>query len=130
MKTILCIDDDQDILDTFNIILSDEGYNVVTSNSAEGIFDLIQQNKPSLILLDINLGEHNGLKICRALQSEPNTRDIPVIIVSSDSTIDQAINEYGATDILLKPFTVKELTDTADYYLAAQVIPMYQNNID
>jgi CheY-like chemotaxis protein len=130
MKTILCIDDDQDILDTFSILLTDEGYNVVTDTSASNIFDLIQEKKPSLIFLDINLGEHNGLKICKALRSDPNTQEIPIVIVSSDATIDQAINEFGATDILLKPFTVKELTDVADYYLTAQVISIFRNDSD
>ncbi|MBC7914158.1 MAG: response regulator [Pyrinomonadaceae bacterium] len=125
MKTILCVDDDQDILDTFKIILETEGYKAVCTPDSTHIFHLIEETTPALIILDINMEGVNGLEICRSLGSNPNTLDIPVIIVSADPRIDTAINEYGATDILLKPFTLKELQDTVDYYLGSRIVSMY-----
>jgi DNA-binding response OmpR family regulator len=130
MRTILCVDDDQDILDTFEILIGSEGYHVVCLQSPEHIFETIDQEKPVLIFLDINMEGYNGLDICRALGSDANTLDIPVIIVSSDQRIDSAINDYGATDILLKPFTVKELTDTLDYYLSPKIISIFSKTTD
>lgn len=127
MKTILCVDDDQDILDTFDVILSSEGYHVVCLANPLNIYDVIASHQPALIFLDINMEGANGLEVCRGLGSNENTLDIPVIIVSSDSRIDSAINDYGATDILLKPFTIKEVVDTADYYLTARVISLFSD---
>ncbi|MBC8052622.1 MAG: response regulator [Sphingobacteriaceae bacterium] len=125
MKTILCVDDDQDILDTFSIILASEGYKVECLIDPSDIFRVIEGCKPALIFMDINMEGVNGLEVCRALGSNANTLDIPVIIVSSDPRIDSAINDYGATDILLKPFTIKELLDTVDYYLGSRIISLF-----
>ena len=122
MKTILCVDDDQDILDTFKIILDGEGYNTVCLPDPVGLFQTIDQCKPALIFMDINMDGVDGLELCRALGSNSKTLDIPVIIISSDPRIDSAIDDYGATDILLKPFAIKDLLDTVDYYLGSQIV--------
>lgn len=86
MKCILCIDDEEDVLDTLNVILSDE-YSVRTSSTPNNVFHLIQQHKPDLILMDINMEPFNGLEICKAIKSYITTENIPLIIISSDERI-------------------------------------------
>lgn len=125
MKTILCVDDDQDILDTFKIILNGEGYNTVCLQDPVNLFETIDQCRPALIFMDINMEEVNGLELCRVLGSNSKTLDIPVIIVSSDPRIDSAIDDYGATDVLLKPFTIKDLLDTVEYYLGSHIVSSF-----
>lgn len=119
MKRILLVDDDQDILDTLDLILSKEGYEVETLNSPKSIFSLIQHYTPDLILLDIFMDEFNGLEICKALKSYYNTQKIPIIIISSHESIHTAKDEFGATDIVIKPFNMTELVNTINHHLSS-----------
>jgi CheY-like chemotaxis protein len=125
MKTILCIDDHQHTLDTVKVILNGEGHKVVCLRNTTDIFEVIQQVKPELIFLDINLNGVDGLKVCQSLASNLRTLDIPVIMVSSDPRIETATTDYLATDTLLKPFSMKELLDTVARYLGKKVVSIF-----
>ena len=130
MKRILCIDDDQDILDTLNIILATEGYSVRVCTSPATIFQLIQEFNPDLILMDINMPNFNGLEICKALKAYLSTENTPVIIVSSDERIDQAINDFGADDIIKKPFEIDYLLEKVNQFLLPRVVPLFSAETD
>lgn len=117
-KRILCVDDDPDITALLNIILVEEGYNVFSANSPSNIFDLIQQHKPDLILLDVHMGPYNGMQICKAMRSYTRTEKTPVLIITSDNEIEGAIKDFGATDIILKPFDTKLLIEKISSYLS------------
>lgn len=117
-KQILCIDDDPDILELLKLLLVDEGYDVFCTTSPSKIFELIQEFKPDLILLDINLGQYNGLQICKAMRSYSRTGEIAILIISSDEAIENAVEEFGATDIILKPFDSKLLLEKINTYLS------------
>lgn len=121
-KRVLCIDDDPDILDTMGYILISEGYEVRTLLSPEDIFRQIRHFKPDLITVDINLFNCNGLEVCRAISSNPDTRHIPVIVTSADDRIYSAKHDYGAADILLKPFGMNTLIETVGNFLLAKVV--------
>jgi DNA-binding response OmpR family regulator len=123
-KLILTVDDSPDILDCIDIILTMEGYKVVTSQDPENILNNIFKYSPDLILLDIQMGEINGLDVCRELKNNSYTKNIPVVMVSSDDNIYKSISDYGADDFLLKPFDCQQLTDLAAKYLLARVITM------
>ncbi|MBC7694060.1 MAG: response regulator [Burkholderiales bacterium] len=117
-KRILCIDDTQDILDCFEFILTDEGHAILTALSPEFIYDLIADFKPDLILLDINLCEFNGLEVCKDLKQNLDTKNIPVLMVSSDSKVHQ-FKDYGAVDFVLKPFHTDHFIEKVNQYLSA-----------
>ena len=104
-KKILVIDDDENVLEVIQMLLSQAGYEVFTSVTGKDIFDLIHDCHPHVILLDILLGELNGKDLCRAVKSHPETSHIPVIIVSSLQNIYNTIVDEGANDIISKPFT-------------------------
>ena len=123
-KLILSADDDRDILDCIDLILSAEGYCVITSLSPENIFQDIIHYNPDLILLDINLGEYNGLEICKDLKSNEQTKHIIVIMLSSDDRIYEAMNCYHADAIISKPFNISELIETIDRFLTPKIIPI------
>lgn len=118
MKRILCVDDDQDILDIYEIILLEEGYSVKTSIFPANIFHLILEFDPNLIMLDINMQEINGLDICKEVKSYIRNKNTPVIIISSDDSIHTAVCDFGATAIILKPFKINELTEAVKYHLS------------
>lgn len=118
---ILCVDDDHDITEFLTIVLSGEGYEVFSANSPSNIFDLIQLYKPHLILLDVYMGPYNGMEICKAMRSYIRTEETPVLIISSDESIEAAIEDFGATDIILKPFNTKILIEKVNSYLSPKI---------
>ena len=112
-KKILVIEDDKDIRDTVTIALEDEGYEVISSESAR-ILKQLDQHKPDLILLDNWLtdwsSDANGQQLSKELKTNPATSHIPVIIVSAVSRI-QEIAEAGMADgYLKKPFDLADLS--------------------
>ena len=118
MKRILCVDDDQEILDIYEIILLSEGYVVKTSIFPVDILQLILEFDPNLIMLDINMHEINGLEVCREVKSYINNKDTPVIIISSDESIHTAVCDFGASAIILKPFQINDLIETVKHHLS------------
>jgi len=122
MKRILCVDDDQDILDVYDIILSSEGYLVKTSTFPSDILQLILDFEPDLIMLDIRMININGLEVCKKLKSYISNKNTPVIMVSSDDSIYRAVCDFGATDIILKPFIINDFINKVNLHLLPQVI--------
>lgn len=122
-KRILVIDDDPDVLEMYEAILTMEAYDVKTllspDNLAGAIFDFV----PDLIILDIQLGIYNGLEICSKLKANPMTNNIPVLIVSAHESIYKAKTDYGANDYIVKPFDVPSFLEKIDDYLSGKVIP-------
>ena len=113
------MDDDQEILDIYEIILLSEGYVVKTSIFPVDILQLILEFDPNLIMLDINMHEINGLEVCKEVKSYINNKDTPVIIISSDESIHTAVCDFGASAIILKPFQINDLIETVKHHLSA-----------
>jgi len=81
-KRILVVDDDPDQLTTVESILSEE-YDVDTAQSPEEATSKLGAGKPDLILLDVMMGElDSGLTLCQKLKSDPETKDIRIIMVT------------------------------------------------
>ncbi|MCD6580876.1 MAG: response regulator [Desulfuromusa sp.] len=112
-KNILIIDDDRDLRDFLQQALSAAGFRVETTDrGAIGLRKLLTEDY-QLALIDINMPEISGPNICRALRKHDNTRDLPVVMITatfhSPEQIAEAKNDYGADDILLKPFAGTDL---------------------
>lgn len=111
-KKILAVDDDSDILDVIRIILEDEGYEVVTLANAKYVFDVVKQNDPDLILLDVMLGGLDGRDICKALKEHESFKKIPVVMISASHNLDNLLLSPGAPDnFLAKPFDIDRLVE-------------------
>ena len=112
-KKILVIDDEKNILLTLNLILRNEGYDVlVASNSLDGVIKA-GELKPDLILLDICLPRVDGYSVCRSLRCDVDIDKIPIVFMSSknqEEDIKEAFDS-GGNDYLLKPFTKEKLLD-------------------
>jgi len=107
MKLIL-VDDEPEILTLVRDYLSREGFNVLTAiNGTEGM-QLIEREKPDLVLLDWMLPGMSGLEMCRHLRE---TSTIPIIMLTAKSEeIDRVLGlEFGADDYIVKPFSLREL---------------------
>ncbi|SEN03179.1 two-component system, OmpR family, phosphate regulon response regulator PhoB [Mucilaginibacter gossypiicola] len=115
-KTILLVEDDQDILDIIYYLLTDEGYEVVRSKGA-GVLEEVIKYKPDLVLLDHRLQIAWGADICQALKADPTTRQIPVVMMSATMGLEETARNAGADDILAKPFDIADILKLVATYL-------------
>jgi DNA-binding response OmpR family regulator len=106
---ILLVDDNEDLLLVTQIILKGQGYDTFLARSAAEADRKIRVHNPSLILLDIGLGDENGSDFCRRLRHDPATRDLRVILMSGDDSWSACRD--AADDFLPKPFDFNELID-------------------
>lgn len=108
MKKILIVDDDRDLSFIISEMLESYGYSVTCAESCNEAFDLLSDEKFSLILLDINLPDGTGFEICSELR---RVSDVPVIFASARTSEDDRISGFdiGGDDYLPKPYSMKEL---------------------
>jgi EAL domain-containing protein (putative c-di-GMP-specific phosphodiesterase class I)/DNA-binding response OmpR family regulator len=113
-ERILIVDDDEDVLLIVQTILDNAGYSaVVARNGREGVEKAIEDH-PDLILLDVMMPELSGWEVCTTLKSAPETRHIPIAMLTVKSEIRDLITgmQVGADDYITKPFTRKKLLST------------------
>ena len=110
MCKVLVIDDDIDMLDIIQSLLTRNGFDVQIDNNWQNGLEGIIEFDPQIILLDVFLSGVDGLDICKQLKANPLTSHIPVVILSAYPRIaESAIDDYGADDFIAKPFEVSEL---------------------
>lgn len=110
-KLIYAVDDEQPIREVYNYALSGAGFNVECFSCGAELFETLEKNLPSLIILDIMLEGMDGYAILEKLRENAKTENIPVIMVSAKTEeIDKVKGlNLGADDYLSKPFGVLEL---------------------
>ena len=110
---VLVAEDERDIRELIGFTLRFAGLDVIlTGNGAEAV-EQAPQLRPDLIMLDVRMPKMTGYEACRALKKNPDTRDIPVVILSAkgqDGEIQEGI-EAGADHYIVKPFAPEELTN-------------------
>ena len=104
-KLVVIVDDNPANLRIAKNVLS-EKYTVATTPSVAKLFALLENNIPSIILLDINMPEMNGFEAIKILKSKPETKDIPVIFLTgmSHAQDEEKGRALGAADYITKPF--------------------------
>lgn len=109
--TVLIVDDVPTNVMLVQAILKKEGYTLLTTDSGAKALRLAQDKHPNLILLDIMMPEMDGYEVLQHLKSNPDTNDIPVIIMSALSDMQSIVKGYqlGATEYVTKPFQREEL---------------------
>jgi two-component system phosphate regulon response regulator PhoB len=110
-KTILIVEDDQDIQQLVGYNLIKSGFQVEYADSGEEALDRITKQHPDLILLDIMLPGMDGVEICKVLRTENQTAEIPIIMLTAKGEEADIIEgfEFGADDYITKPFSPKIL---------------------
>lgn len=106
-RTVLVAEDDQDIRELIDIILTSAGYRALLACSGQQALDLIRDHSPDLALLDVAMpGGLSGVDVTRALRDQPATRHLPVLLLSAlAQERDMAIGlAAGANAYLVKPF--------------------------
>ena len=111
MKTVYCVEDDQEIRDLIIYTLKASGYDGRGFSTGEELLEILAGEKPHLILLDIMLPGQDGIAILKKLKEDPNTATIPVIIASAKGAEYDKVKglDLGADDYLAKPFGMMEM---------------------
>ncbi len=117
MKKVLIIDDDSESLTVISLILSASGFVVNSTRDGNGVYDKIDSFKPDLIFLDVHLGsEYDGRIICNELKANKNTKEVPVVLISASTHLDEVKKISNADDYISKPFGIDDLIDMAKRY--------------
>mgnify|MGYP000274069851 CR=1 FL=1 len=114
MKKILFIEDESALQKTLSDYLKKEGYEVISALDGESGLRLAQTQKPDLILLDLILPKMDGFEVLRKLMENPETKEIPVIILTNLERMEDISRalELGAKTYLVKAnYTLKEVTE-------------------
>jgi DNA-binding response OmpR family regulator len=108
---VVIIEDEPDIIEVMSYNLKREGYQVSASRRGDEGLNLVRNQSPALVLLDLMLPGTDGLSICQQLKADPITRDIPIIIVSAKGEESDVVIGLGlgADDYIAKPFSPREL---------------------
>src|SRR5580698_1729803 len=110
-KKILVVEDDRDISELISYNLEREGYEIACLYDGGQAVEFVNKRKPELIILDLMLPEVDGIEICRTLKSDPNTKHIPIVMLTAKSEeADVVVGlQMGADDYIPKPFSPKVL---------------------
>ena len=109
--SILIVEDEEPIQILLTYNLQAEGFRVRATINGEDVAHLVNEERPDLIVLDWMLPGISGIEVCRLLRSRPETRDIPVIMLTARGEENERVRGLatGADDYIVKPFSVPEL---------------------
>lgn len=116
-KKIMIVDDEAAIRETLELILQEEGYDVSTSVDGEILSRYMNGSTPDLIILDHWLPVKNGDEIAHNLKQRPDTKNIPIIMISASNNIRQIAQIAGADDYIPKPFEFDTVVDKVKKYI-------------
>jgi DNA-binding response OmpR family regulator len=116
-KKILLAEDDADIRFILNLILNDAGYSVEPLSEGNTIVEG-KHEWPDLFILDKALPTIDGFAICKYLKVKEETRNIPIIMISSYHKLRSKAREIGVDDFIEKPFDLKDLLKVVDKHIS------------
>jgi DNA-binding response OmpR family regulator len=112
MFRVMVVEDDSMMSKLLHDLLKSDGYEVVVYNSGQSALHAAPDDKPDIILLDVNLLDMIGHDVCRAVKADPRTRHIPVLMLTGEAReLENRIKglDCGAEDYMFKPFSPKVL---------------------
>lgn len=123
LKSILCIEDEPEMIDLMRLILGRRGFTV--KGAAGGIEGLrmIRAERPDLVLLDLMMPDMDGWEVYQQMKADENTKNIPVIVVTAKAqSIDKVLGLHIAKvdDYLAKPFSPQDLLSSVERVLKSK----------
>jgi len=108
---ILCVDDETYNRDLLRAVLTPRGYEVLEAADGQQALEILGQNRPDLILLDVMMPGMDGYAVCRAIKADPGLLNIPVVMITALTAKTERIKsiEAGAEDFISKPFDQAEV---------------------
>ena len=111
MPKILIVDDDAQLVDLVELVLSREGYQMRRAFTARQAMELLNRELVDLILVDVILPDMEGYALCQALRNTPETARLPILMMTGHQTSTSLVEALtnGADDFIRKPFQPREL---------------------
>ena len=113
---VLLVEDDAMVADVVRISLSLAGYNVTHVPDGASVFSTIAMSRPDVVILDLMLPNVDGLAVVGEMRAQPDTADIPVIVMTAKTMPADEIRSYnrGASAYIRKPFLPQDLIDKVE----------------
>jgi len=110
-EKILVVEDEPDISKLVSYNLAQERFKVLTAEDGEQALQIIQREKPNLVVLDLMLPGLSGMEICKIVRNRPETAKLPILMLTAKAgEADRIVGlEMGADDYLAKPFSPREM---------------------
>ena len=112
---VLVVDDDDSIRQVVSLALADEGYQVDAAGDGEAALQLVRQQRPDLILLDMRMPVMDGWEFARQYRERPGPH-APIIVVTAARDADDRAAQIAADGVLPKPFRLHQLLELVDQY--------------
>ncbi|MCJ7700049.1 MAG: response regulator [Anaerolineales bacterium] len=119
-KKIVHIEDEPEMIDLVKLILGRKGYQVIGAVGGQEGLDVVREQIPDLVLLDLMMPDIEGWDVYQQLRAEDTTKDIPVIVVTAKAqNIDKVLGLHIAkvNDYISKPFSPQELVEAVEKQL-------------
>lgn len=110
-KDVLVVEDEAYLCDLVADVLEAEGHKARTASNGQEALQRVQDRKPQLILLDLMMPVMDGWEFIRALRSNRDWADIPIVVVTAVYDIKRTQQETGAVAVVTKPFDIDQIAD-------------------
>jgi DNA-binding response OmpR family regulator len=119
LRQIVVVEDDRNLADSIRFNLEHQGFNIRVVHSARSALNIILENPPDLVVLDVDLEDLSGVDLCRRLRSVDATAIMPILMLTSHLEAAQKVlgGEFGAQDYLNKSFSIRELSGRVNVLL-------------
>ncbi len=131
MKSVLVVDDEKAIVQMLSINLKNFGFNVIKAYDGFDALEILSYEKVDVVLLDIMMPKLSGITVCNKIKENPDTRAIPVIMVSAKTQVEDRVLglNSGADDYIVKPFDLQELKSRIDAAIRQVKTLSYKSNL-
>ena len=122
MTKILVVDDEVSILRSTELLLTDMGFDVVTTSDHTSVVDIARKERPDLLLQDVRMPGLDLDKLVASLRAEPSLKHIPILLFSASMDLGETAVRVGAEGVLDKPFKPNEVLDAVKAALATPAL--------
>lgn len=117
-KAVLIVEDDNDLLDAMELLLSGSGYRVMTAHEGREALERVAREMPGVILLDMRMPGMNGWDFAREYRRLYGRSAAPIVMVTAAEDVEKRAEEIEADDYLGKPFDIADVLKTVQKYMA------------
>lgn len=121
---ILVVDDNAINRKVLSSVLTENGYDITMASDGLEALHCVYEERPDLVLLDIQMPEMDGFEVCQRLKSNPTTEDIPIIFITASDGVDKKVQGFrlGAVDYISRPFQMAEVLARVGSQLSLQAL--------
>jgi CheY-like chemotaxis protein len=123
--TVLLVDDESFFLEVLSDLFNHREYSIVTAASGREGLEQARRHRPDVILLDLHMPSPDGIETCKLLKADETTREIPVVILTAEESLElnQMAFGAGAQATMLKSMSLDRLINFVDVILQTRTVP-------